>query len=301
MTTATDPTTLADAVERHLGDPYDDTNPFGFRAILTASETGQPVGADGALPFPVPPAAAQSGPEPWLHALRALYRRSPRLARTVPTPSFGAGLPTAALHIGAGVGALDSALRITVRHLRTRWLYGAAAGEIPRLREVLCGALADLLLCDALTTLAVRGTDALPTRQGAHQRAVCHLVPRALQGALDRLSVVMGSRFYIRVGEHAAFQLLLGETQRELFAPGRQPHPDPAPVPLADLITAPAVSALLDPAIAQAAPGHARASGRRRAPEPSGPVQERLYAELTRRYDTARSFDLAERPLPDRP
>ena len=41
MTTATAPVTLAEAVEQHLGDPYDTTSPTGFRAILTEGQVGQ--------------------------------------------------------------------------------------------------------------------------------------------------------------------------------------------------------------------------------------------------------------------
>ncbi|MYV72100.1 hypothetical protein GT043_40560, partial [Streptomyces sp. SID2131] len=175
----------------------------------------------GAAPWRVP----DGDPESVLHALRALHRRAPARA---PEPPAGAPAATVA---GASVGALDSALRITLRHLRSRHLYGAPAIELPALRALLAGAHADLLLCDALTTLAVRGADPLPGRPGALARAATALAPRALQGAMDRLSVVMGSRFYLREGAHASFQRLLHETQRALFGAGR-PVPDPAPVPL---------------------------------------------------------------------
>ncbi|MGW2387118.1 hypothetical protein [Streptomyces sp. NPDC001658] len=310
MTTATAPVTLAEAVEQHLGDPYDTTSPTGFRAILTEGQVGGRTGGQaGRASRPLTPerltAALKDGanatPEAWLHALRALYRRSPRLGRTVRPDLPDNGPRTTALHIGASVGALDSALRVTVRHLRGRHLYGAPAVDIPHLRAVLCGVHADLLLCDLLTTLAVRGEDALPARAGAHEQAVRHLVPRVIQGALDRLSVLMGSRFYIRAGETAVFQLLLNETQRELFAPARPPHRAPGPLPYDELITAPGAVALLSPDLTAAAPGRTLATHGRRVRQPSGTVQERLYADLVRRYDTARSFDLAERRLPDRP
>ncbi|MFJ8630149.1 hypothetical protein [Streptomyces sp. NPDC093568] len=298
MTTVTASTALADAVEQHLGDPYDTANPYGFRAILAAGQAGRP-----AVGQALPAALHSSGdtPEAWLHALRALYRRSPSLGRTVRPDLPDDAFRATAVHIGAAVGALDSALRVTVRHLRARRLYGAAAVDIPHLREVLSGVHADLLLCDVLTTLAVRGEDALPIREGAHEQAVRHLVPRALQGALDRLSILMGSRFYIREGEHAVFQLLLNETQRELFAPARGPRPAPRPLPLDELVTARPATALLAPEFMAAAPSRILTTLARRAQQPSGAVQERLYADLVRRYDTARSFDLAERRLPDRP
>ncbi|MDI5903784.1 hypothetical protein QDK90_01815, partial [Streptomyces sp. 12257] len=227
--------------------------------------------------------------------------RSPHLARALQRDRPDDGPQAAAVRIGAAVGALDSALRLTLRHLRGRRLYGAAAIDIPHLREVLSGVHADLLLCDVLTTLAVRGEDLLPTRPDAHEQAVRQLVPRVIQGALDRLSVVMGSRFYIREGEHAVFQLLLHETQRQLFAPAPRPRPAPHPLPFAELVTAAPAAALAAPEFLTAAPGRILATHARRVRQPSGAVQERLYADLERRYDTRLSFDLTERPLPDRP
>ncbi|MEU0448082.1 hypothetical protein [Streptomyces tendae] len=299
MTAVTVSTDLADTVEQHLGDPYDTANPRGFAAVLAVRETGRPQTGD-LLPDALT-ASAHPTPEAWLHALRALYRRSPGLGSTVRTGLPDNGPRAAALAVGACVGALDSALRVTVRHLRGRLLYGAPAIDIPQLREVLAGVHADLLLCDVLTTLAVRGEDALPAREGAHEQAVLGLVPRVLQGALDRLSVLMGSRFYVREGETGIFQLLLNGAQRELFAPAHGPRPAPGPLPLTELVTAPCAVALLDPELARAAPGRVLTTPARRSPQPSGDVQQRLYADLIRRYEGARTFDLVERRIPDRP
>ncbi|CAM5343267.1 putative protein OS=Streptomyces tendae OX=1932 GN=GUR47_32395 PE=4 SV=1 [Streptomyces tendae] len=39
----------------------------------------------------------------------------------------------------------------------------------------------------------------------------------------------------------------------------------------------------------------------RRSPQPSGDVQQRLYEDLIHRYEGARTFDLTERRIPDRP
>ncbi|MFJ8661912.1 acyl-CoA dehydrogenase family protein [Streptomyces sp. NPDC093795] len=301
--------TLAATVEETLGDPYDDTNPHGFRALLDAAEgRGTPDSSEGR--GPVGGAATwrvpDGDPESVLHALRALHRRSPALAPapatgTTAATTVGASVVTTAVTTaGASVGALDSALRITLRHLRSRHLYGAPAIDLPALRTLLAGAYADLLLCDTLTTLAVRGTEPPPGRPGSLTHAAAALAPRALQGAMDRLSVVMGSRFYIREGAHASFQRLLYETQRALFGAGC-PVPDPAPVPLAALLAAPAVAEFADPVLLAAAPGLALTGSSRRVPQPGGGVQERLYAELVARYEAGSSFDHTRRALPDRP
>lgn len=285
----------ATALEHHLGDPYDDTNPYGFRALVAAREAGRPLTGE---PFAhhVPHAQDRAA----LPALRALYRRSPALAGAAADQARA----TAALRSGAAVGTLDSGLRLTLRHLRARALYGAPAVDIPQLRAVLAGAFADLLLCDALTTPAADGDDP----DTARSRAVQALVSRALQGAMDRLSMLLGSRFYLREGAHAGFPLLLRELQHELFAArSHQPstedrHPAPPPtLSAAEPLTSAQTTDLCDPAWLAAAPARALTTDVRRLTQPTGAVQAQLYADLVRRYETGHSFDLADRPVPDRP
>ncbi|MCW1097018.1 hypothetical protein OJ963_24425 [Streptomyces sp. RS2] len=70
---------------------------------------------------------------------------------------------------------------------------------------------------------------------------------------------------------------------------------------MTELVTAPCAAALLDPELARAAPGRVLTTPARRSPQPSGDVQQRLYADLIRRYEGARTFDLVERRIPDRP
>nr|ADK54907.1 hypothetical protein [uncultured soil bacterium] len=232
-------------LDQLLGDPYDAANPYGFEAV----------GAGVALP-------PGTGTD---EDLRALYRRSPRAARAAhPTVDDGRWL-------GAAVGAVDSGLRITLRHLRARRLYGRPAAEIPYLRSALTGVLADLLLCDRLLAAADR-------------RVVRDFVPQALRGAMDDLSVLLGSRFYIRVGEHAVFPVLFRETQEHLLALGTA-----APAPVAQ------IRALLPGVDAPAL--HRDRGGWRTPPEPAAGLAD----DLLDRYHGNRSFDLSRRPLPDRP
>ncbi|MEU1130284.1 hypothetical protein ABZ383_10515 [Streptomyces sp. NPDC005900] len=277
----------AGAVEERLGDPFDDANPYGFRAVLAADEAGRtPPGGDILTSLGLagePPAS-----EALWHVLRALHRRSPRAAAGHPPTGAAADV----VRLGATAGALDSALRITLRHLRARRLYGAAAIDIPYLRALLAGAYADLLLSEALTVLAVRGGDPRPA---------LFLGPRVMQGALDRLSVVMGSRFYLREGEHAVFQALLGQAQRVLFAPGGPARPA-APVTPDALLATPEAAELCDPRLLAAAPGRRLlTSASRRVPQPAGPAAEGLHAQLGDRYDAGLSFGLTGHPVPDRP
>ncbi|GAA3348524.1 hypothetical protein GCM10020358_67310 [Amorphoplanes nipponensis] len=242
---------MTGGLEQRLGDPYDAGNPYGFRAVCAAAEAG------GTVPLP---AGAGTGAD-----LRALYRRSPRAARAA-HPDVADGE-----WIGAAVGAVDSGLRIAVRHLRARRLYDRPAFEIPYLRAALAGVLADLLLCDRLLA-------------PDHERVAHGFVPRALRAAMDTLSVLLGSRFYIRVGEPAAFAVLFREAQEHLLALSTMP-----PVPAA------AVRDLLPGAEAPAL--HRARGGWRTPPAPAAG----LVDDLIDRYRDNRSFDLSRRPLPDRP
>jgi nucleotide-binding universal stress UspA family protein len=232
-------------LDQLLGDPYDAANPYGFAAI----------GAGAALP-----AGSGTGED-----LRALYRRSPRAARAA-HPAVDDGR-----RLGAAIGAVDSGLRITLRHLRARRLYDRPAAEIPYLRSALAGVLADLLLCDRLLA-------------AADLRVARGFVPQALLGAMDGLSVLLGSRFYIRVGEQAIFPVLFRETQDDLLALGTA-----GPAPVTD------VRALLPGVDAPAL--HRDRGGWRTPPGPAADLVDDLFD----RYHGNRSFDLSRRPLPDRP
>ncbi|WP_369359722.1 hypothetical protein [Streptomyces sp. cg2] len=281
----------ADALEEHLGDPYDPANPYGFTAIRAARETGRPFTAAHRLLDSLGLRAGHPATGELLETLRAVTRRAPHLVWN----RMPAGPAAEAARIGAATGALDSGLRIALRHLCARRLYDKPAIDIPQLRSVLAGVFADLLLCDALTTAAVCGAELLPERDGLHAAALQTFVPRAVQNAMDRLSVVLGAWFYIREDERAVFQELLHDTQHTLFGIHETPG-GPEPAAVAEILSAPGLSSRCVPAWLAAAP-----SLRARAALPPDGTEEELYEELTGRYMTNRSFGLADRPLPDRP
>ncbi|MEU7650211.1 acyl-CoA dehydrogenase family protein [Streptomyces huasconensis] len=281
----------ADLLEERLGDPYAPENPYGFTALHAARTAGVPFTAGRELLDSLGLLAGHRADAELLETLRAVTRRAPRLAwDRVPS-----GTAAEAVRIGAATGALDSGLRIALRHLHARRLYGAPAIDIPQLRAVLAGVFADLLLCDALTSASARGEDLSPTRAGVHAAAVRSFVPRAVQDALDRLSVILGAWFYIRQDERAAFQELLRDTQRALFGAGAV-RIGPEPADLVGLLDAPGLAGLCDPVWLAAAP-----SLRARAALPRQDALRELYEELIRRYRAHRSFGLTCRPLPDRP
>lgn len=92
---------------------------------------------------------------------------------------------------GMAVGIADTQLRAAVALVRDRPRRGRSV-TIPRhARAVLVGAFADLLLCDALTTVAARSLHLLPAESGVRSAAVRHLVPGLLRGTSHRLSSLL--------------------------------------------------------------------------------------------------------------
>ncbi|MEU9197819.1 acyl-CoA dehydrogenase [Streptomyces hundungensis] len=113
---------------------------------------------------------------------------------------------------------LDTALRVTLRHTRRRTLYGREAAAIPMVRTILAEAFADLLICEALSRAATRALQLCPQAGSVHAPAVKYLVAGLLTDAIERLSMVMGSEFYRRDGEHAIFQKLARDIKPVAFA-----------------------------------------------------------------------------------
>ncbi|RKH72211.1 acyl-CoA dehydrogenase [Corallococcus aberystwythensis] len=114
---------------------------------------------------------------------------------------------------GMFLGIVDTGLRTTIRTSLGRTVYGRAVTDLPQTRSVLADTFADLLLCDAFTTVAARGVHLLPREASVTTAAVKFLVPRVLMDAMGRLSTVLGARFYLREGDAAVFQKLMRDLQ----------------------------------------------------------------------------------------
>ncbi|WJV44950.1 acyl-CoA dehydrogenase [Streptomyces flavofungini] len=101
---------------------------------------------------------------------------------------------------------LDTGLRVTLHHMRARRLYGRDAASIPMVRTTLANTFADLLLCEAFGAVAARSLHALPESGSAYAPAVKYLLAGVTLDAFEQLSLVMGSEFYRRDGQHGVFQ-----------------------------------------------------------------------------------------------
>ncbi|WP_210586542.1 acyl-CoA dehydrogenase [Streptomyces sp. GESEQ-35] len=106
---------------------------------------------------------------------------------------------------GMAIGTADSCLRTVLRFALERRLYRRNVIQLPHAAAVLTNAFADLLLCDSLSLAAARTVHLLPEQASVTSAAVKYLVPKLLTDSVRELSVVLGARFYVREGEHAAF------------------------------------------------------------------------------------------------
>jgi alkylation response protein AidB-like acyl-CoA dehydrogenase len=123
---------------------------------------------------------------------------------------------------GMLIGALDSGLRTAMRFTTGRMLYGRTADGLPAVRATLADAFTDLLIADAMGTVAARAVHVVPEEASVAASAAKFLIARCLMGAMDRLSLVLGAQFYLREGDYGVFQKLLRDV-----APVRFGHAAP--------------------------------------------------------------------------
>lgn len=107
------------------------------------------------------------------------------------------------------MAGLDTALRLTFHHLRSRRLYGAAASDLPAIRSLLARTFVDLMACECLAMTAARMISRLPAQAELYSLASFCLASDVVPAAMYRLSIGLGARFYVRDGSLGMFQKLL--------------------------------------------------------------------------------------------
>jgi alkylation response protein AidB-like acyl-CoA dehydrogenase len=108
------------------------------------------------------------------------------------------------------LGAADTCLAVTLDYALQRRLYGKTVTALPQSQRLLSEAWAELLIGDSLTSIALRGLQVVPQQASVHSAVVKYLVPTLMEQSIQKLSVVLGSRFYLRE-DHAGgiFQKML--------------------------------------------------------------------------------------------
>jgi alkylation response protein AidB-like acyl-CoA dehydrogenase len=117
---------------------------------------------------------------------------------------------TRALCAPFSLGAGDTALRTTLHLASDRKLYNERVIDIPHCAATLSDAFIDLLICDCVTASGLRAFHAVPEQISVWSAAVKYFVPTAIESMMQRLSVLMGARGYMR-DEHecGTFQRVL--------------------------------------------------------------------------------------------
>ncbi|MFD9596933.1 acyl-CoA dehydrogenase family protein [Kitasatospora sp. NPDC059973] len=106
------------------------------------------------------------------------------------------------------LGAADNALTLAAGYALERRAYGRLLAELPQTRRLLAQSYADVLLAEAVSTVAVRSIHALPGELAVSSAVTKYLVPTLVDQVIDRLGTVLGSRSLL-VGEtyqHGRFQ-----------------------------------------------------------------------------------------------
>lgn len=109
----------------------------------------------------------------------------------------------------AGLGAADTALRIALRHARTRVLYGRPASALPPVRALLARGFADLLVAECTELAAARALDVARQRTALWSAVAKYLVPGLCVDSVAASAEVLSARAYLREGvAGGAFQKL---------------------------------------------------------------------------------------------
>jgi len=114
---------------------------------------------------------------------------------------------------GLSLGAADTALRSAMDFATQRRLYGDTVFAIPHAQRLLVDAFVDVLICEAVSRMAVRAIHVLPEQLSLISAIAKYFVPTTIERTLHDLSVVLGARFYLRADHPwSHFQKLLRDS-----------------------------------------------------------------------------------------
>lgn len=105
---------------------------------------------------------------------------------------------TRALCAAFSQGAADTALRTTLKFALERKLYGKTVFDMPQPKRTLTDAFLDILICDCATIGVARGFSTMPEQISVWSAVVKYFVTTTLETTVQNVSVVLGSRFYMR-------------------------------------------------------------------------------------------------------
>lgn len=96
------------------------------------------------------------------------------------------------------LGAADHSLAIAMDFAEQRELYGRKLVELPQARHVLAGAVADVLLDEALALTASRSVHTLTGELSVTAAVTKYLVPTGTEGVIADLTKLLGARAFLK-------------------------------------------------------------------------------------------------------
>lgn len=105
---------------------------------------------------------------------------------------------TRSLCAGLSLGAVDTALRTTLRLALERNLYGATVVDIPHARTTLASTFIDILMCECIAIASARGLHVATKQFSIWSAVVKNYVPIKSEKIFQNLAVILGSRYYFR-------------------------------------------------------------------------------------------------------
>ncbi|MEE1748358.1 MULTISPECIES: acyl-CoA dehydrogenase family protein [unclassified Streptomyces] len=100
------------------------------------------------------------------------------------------------------LGAADHALRLALDFAEERELYARRLVDLPQARQSLAAAAADVLVGEALATVAIRSVHTLTAELGVAAAATKYLVPTGTEQVIAELTRLLGARAFLK-GVHA--------------------------------------------------------------------------------------------------
>ena len=98
------------------------------------------------------------------------------------------------------LGAVDTALRTTLRFALTRKLYGHTVFAMGPAQRVLVDAFLDLMICDCVAIAATRSLHEAPDQMSVGSAVTKYFVPTTSDQTIRNLATVLGARYYLREG-----------------------------------------------------------------------------------------------------
>ncbi|MFV2102049.1 acyl-CoA dehydrogenase family protein [Micromonospora sp. LOL_024] len=116
---------------------------------------------------------------------------------------------TRVMAAGLSLGAADRALRLTVRYVRERELYGRRLIELPHVRHSLGEIFTAVLVAESVVMFAGRAAGTLTGEMSVYSAVAKALAPTLIDEAVAHCGELLGARAFLStVYEHGSFQKL---------------------------------------------------------------------------------------------